>query len=100
MHLRLHEIVEAGDPVISFNTYLMDEVWSSDKQSELLLVAASGKNRGPKPGGRIGIEAAARIAPLVKMLTDERVRRRSGQRIVSHALPHRYPDCWRRPHRT
>jgi hypothetical protein len=44
MRLRLHEIVEAGDPVISFDTYLADEVLSSDKESECCWVAASGRN--------------------------------------------------------
>ena len=34
MHLRLHEIVEAGDSVISFDTYLADEVLGTDKESE------------------------------------------------------------------
>jgi hypothetical protein len=44
MRLRLHEIVEAGDSVISFDTYLADEVLSSDKESECCWVAASGRN--------------------------------------------------------
>jgi hypothetical protein len=34
MRLRLHEIVEAGDSVISFDIYLADEVLGSDKESD------------------------------------------------------------------
>jgi hypothetical protein len=46
MCLRLHEIAEASDSVISFDTYLADEVLSSDKESKCCCVAASGRNCG------------------------------------------------------
>jgi hypothetical protein len=53
MRLRLHEIVGAGDSVISFDTYLADEVLSSDKESECCWVAASGRNCGTTNSWRI-----------------------------------------------
>jgi hypothetical protein len=34
MHLRLHEVVEAGDSGVSFDTCLADEASSCDKESE------------------------------------------------------------------